>query len=337
MWVRNRCFDYHIIRSETFDRGVICVGNLSFGGTGKTPHVEYLIRILKESFSVATLSRGYGRESNGFILGSKKSNVKYIGDEPLQYIKKFDGIKVAVDEERVRGIRNLISKYPELDIIILDDAFQHRYVRPGLSILLTDYHELYTTDHVFPAGRLREFRSGARRANIIVVTKTPKVFSPITKRRIIEDLRPRPHQHVFFSYIKYSDPVPVYEPGLAFPSKVLYLLLFTCIPNEYPLKEHLGRLCPELTVIKFPDHHPYIVPDLEKIRTIFHDLPSGKKAIITTEKDFMHLKSAELSAMMKNIPLFYLPMETEFHGNDKEAFNNLILGYAEKTKLNIIR
>ena len=337
MWVRNRLFDWHIIRSEAFDRGVICVGNLSFGGTGKTPHVEYIIRLIKDRYSIATLSRGYGRESEGFVLGSKKSNVKYIGDEPLQYIKKFDRIKVAVDEQRVRGIRTLITKFPELDIFILDDAFQHRFVRAGLSILLTDYHELYTTDHVFPAGRLREFRSGAKRADIIIVTKTPKIFSPITKRRIIEDLRARPHQQVFFSYIKYREPVPVYENDLAFPSKVIYLLLFTCIPNEYPMKEHLERICPDLTIIKFPDHHPYTISDLEKIRSTFCDLPSGKKAIITTEKDFMHLKSAELGSVMKNIPIFYLPMETEFQGNDKAAFDRLILDFAEKNKSDFVQ
>jgi tetraacyldisaccharide 4'-kinase len=337
MWVRNCLFDYHIIRSESFERGVISVGNLSFGGTGKTPHVEYIIRLLKERFSIATLSRGYGRESDGFILGSKKSNVKYIGDEPLQYIKKFDKIKVAVDEERVRGINKLITKFPELDAVILDDAFQHRYVRPGLSVLLTDYHSLYTTDYVFPAGRLREFRSGARRSDIIIVSKTPKIFSPITKRRIIDDLKPARHQKVFFSYIKYKDPVPVYEPDQVFPSKVIYLVLFTCIPNDYPLREHLERICQNITIINFPDHHPYNTTDLENIKSKFCDLPSGKKVIVTTEKDMMHLKTGELSAIMKGIPLFYLPIEIDFHGNDREAFDRMILEFVETRTKDVVR
>jgi tetraacyldisaccharide 4'-kinase len=333
MTVRNLLFDLHVLPSKTFDKPVISVGNLTYGGTGKTPHIEYLIRLLMPGMFIATLSRGYGRESNGFILASKRSNVKYIGDEPLQFLKKFEGVKVAVDEKRSRGIHLLLEKYPELNVILLDDAFQHRYVKPGLSILLTDYHRPYTEDLILPSGTLREFRTGAARANIIVVTKTPRIFSPITRRRIVEELKPTSRQHVYFSYIKYVEPVPVFDiPDLTFPAKVTNILLFTGIANDYPLREHLERMCSELVVMKFPDHHPYTIKNVEEITRRFHDLPTQKKILITTEKDVMRLKTPELSTYLKNLPLFCVPMEIDFHGADKEKFDNEILRYVKQNQ-----
>ena len=331
MQVRNLLFDLHILSSKTFDKPVISVGNLTFGGTGKTPHIEYLIRLLTPAMFVATLSRGYGRKSNGFILASKRSSVKYIGDEPLQFLKKFESVKVAVDEKRSRGIRLLLEKHPGLNVILLDDAFQHRYVKPGLSVLLTDYHSLYSEDVVLPSGTLREFRNGSKRADIIVVTKTPKIFSPITRRRIIEELKPDSHQRIYFSYIKYTDPVAVFDTmNIPFPARVTNILLFTGIANDYPLREHLERMCSELVVLKFTDHHAYTVKDVEDIIRKFDDLPTQKKIIVTTEKDVMRLKTPELSGYMKNLPLFCVPMEIDFHGSDKEKFDNEILRYVNK-------
>ncbi|MBN1199619.1 MAG: tetraacyldisaccharide 4'-kinase, partial [Bacteroidales bacterium] len=242
MSIRNLFFDWGWLPSRQFELPVICVGNLSFGGTGKTPHIEYLINLLKDRWFVATLSRGYGRTSKGFVLASKRSAYKYIGDEPLQFARKFDQIKVAVDEKRVRGIVELQRKYPDLQAILLDDAFQHRFVKPGLSILLTDFHRLYTSNHVFPSGSLREFSSGAKRADLIIVSKTPKVFSPITRRRILEEINPKPHQQVFFSYIRYGNPIPVVpEQDKSSPYSNSIILLFTGIANDYPLREHLTR------------------------------------------------------------------------------------------------
>ncbi len=335
MQIRNILFNFHILPSIKFNKPVISVGNLTYGGTGKTPHIEYLIRLLHPPLFLATLSRGYGRKSNGFILASKRSNVKYIGDEPMQFLKKFEGIKVAVDESRRRGIESLLQKHPDLDVILLDDAFQHRYVKPGLSILLTDYHKLYAEDYVLPSGTLREFRHGASRADIIIVTKTPKIFSPITRRRILEDLRPTPHQRVYFSFIKYGDPVGGFEgTGLEFPRKVTNILLFTGIANDYPLSEHLSRLCSELVVMKFADHHPYSIHDIEEITLKYNNLPTQKKIIITTEKDMMRLKTPVLSTKLKNLPLFFLPMEVDFHGTDKENFDNEIRKYVKKNQRN---
>ncbi len=335
MQVRNMMFDLHLLPSRTFDKPIISVGNLSYGGTGKTPHIEYLIRLLSPANFIATLSRGYGRQSSGYILASKRSNVKYIGDEPLQFLKKFEEVKVAVDEKRSRGIQKLLEKYPSLDIIMLDDAFQHRYVKPGLSILLTDYHRMYSEDMLLPSGTLREFRGGAARADIIIVTKTPKIFSPITRRRIIEELKPGSRQHIYFSYVKYVEPVQVFDTlDLVFPAKVTNILLFTGIANDYPLREHLERMCSDLVVMKFADHHPYTLKDVEEITRKFHDLPTQKKIMVTTEKDVMRLKTPELSVYLKNLPLFCVPMEIDFHGTDKENFDNEILRYVEKNKRN---
>lgn len=335
MQVRNLFFDLGVLHSESFEKPIISVGNLSFGGTGKTPMVEYLIRLLQTGSFIGTLSRGYGRDSDGFIIASKRSNVRYIGDEPFQYLKKFGNIKVAVDEQRSRGIGLLLQKYPDLDVVLLDDAFQHRYVKPGLSLLLTDYHRLYTDDFVFPSGTLREFRSGARRADMIIVTKTPKIFSPITKRRILEDLRPEPHQRIYFSFIKYGEPVPFQDAENShFPVKVTAILLFTGIANDYPLREHMERKCSELVVLKFPDHYLYGKKDIDIIKKKFDDLPTQKKIMMTTEKDIMRLKIPELCTKFKKLPLFYVPIEIDFHGNDKELFDNEILNYVRKNKRN---
>jgi tetraacyldisaccharide 4'-kinase len=333
MMVRNLLFDLGILHSETFDIPVISVGNLSTGGTGKTPHIEYLARLLGESVPTAILSRGYARESKGFILASRESNAKYIGDEPLQFVNKFRDINVAVDEKRVRGIKKLIDKFPDTGLILLDDAFQHRWVKPGISILLTDYHHPYMEDHVIPSGRLREFRSGAKRANVIIVTKTPKVLSPITRRRLEDEIKPLPSQQIFFSFITYGCFIPVNEEqDLTILKKLSYILLVTGIANDYPLQEEIRRKCTDLSVIKFPDHHQYEMKDLEKIKQRFNDLPSRKKIILTTEKDMMRLKNPEFSTFLKDLPLFYLPIEIDFHAKDKQGFDKLIKDYVEQNQ-----
>ncbi len=335
MQIRNLLFDIHVLRSVSFPKLVISVGNLSFGGTGKTPHIEYLIRLLQPHGLVATLSRGYGRKGKGFVLGNAGSDVLHLGDEPVQYLKKFEHLIVAVDESRKRGIQNLIQQFSNLSVILLDDAFQHRYVKPALSILLTDYHQLYTEDFVAPSGTLREFRSNAVRADIVIVTKTPKIFSPITRRRIIDELHLKNHQKVYFSYIRYLQPVPFNNPSeYDFPQKLTNILLFTGIANDYPLKEHLSRMCSEIITVKFPDHHLYTQKDIDEITRLFNDLPTHKKVLVTTEKDAMRLKVFEPGTKLSNLPLFYVPMEVEFHGTDKGHFDNQILSYANKDQRN---
>ncbi|MDP4281317.1 MAG: tetraacyldisaccharide 4'-kinase [Bacteroidota bacterium] len=336
MALRNILFDLRIIPSRKHEIPLIGIGNLSFGGTGKTPHIEYLVRLLKKSFSVATLSRGYGRRTKGFLLGSGMSDAKSIGDEPLQIAKKFDSVKVAVDEQRNRGVENLSKKYPDLDVILLDDVFQHRFIRPGLNILLTDYNCIYHDDHVAPSGRLREFACGARRADIIVVTKTPKVFSPITRRKIIEEINPNKNQQLFFSYIRYMDPVPVFKySNGSLPQKTSYVLLVSGIANDSLLCEHVKRTCSDLTLLRYSDHHVFTNEDLENIRQHYLDLPTQKKIIITTEKDAMRFRSSEAAGtILKDLPLFYIPIETDFHGSDKTIFDKMILNYVEKNSRN---
>jgi tetraacyldisaccharide 4'-kinase len=335
MLVRNLLFDLGILHSKSYGISLVSVGNLSMGGTGKTPHIEYIIRLLKDKYFVAVLSRGYGRESRGFITASKKSGVKYIGDEPMQIVRKFDNIRVAVDEKRTRGVELLMEKNPGLEVILLDDAFQHRWVKPGFSILLSDYYHFYLDDHVFPAGRLREFKKGARRADCIVVTKTPKVFSPITRRRIITEIKPHPGQHVLFSYIRYGDPISLQDhtnPDLQ--QKYSFILLFTGIADNELLKEHLRRMCNDLTTLEFRDHHPYTEEDLKKIMNRFDDLPTQKKMLITTEKDAMRLRTAELTQTLKSMPIYYIPIEIDFHGDDKTMFDKIIYDYVAENKRN---
>lgn len=331
--IRNLLFDFKILRSKQFQVPVISTGNLSAGGTGKTPHTEYLIRLLSPNFKVATLSRGYGRITKGYIEANQTTETSAIGDEPMQFFVKFKNTIVAVDEKRARGIGVLLEKHANLGVILLDDAFQHRYVKPGLSILLTDYHRLYCDDYMMPSGTLREFRSGSSRADIIVVTKTPKIFSPITKRRILEDLHPGQNQQVLFSFIRYGDLFPVFnDDEVPMPGKITSILLFTGIASDYPLIEHLERMCSDLVVEKFPDHHPYSKKDIDRIIAKFKDLPTQKKILVTTEKDVMRLKYSVFTDYFKNLPLFCIPMEIDFHGTDKGQFDEAILKYVKENR-----
>ena len=335
MLIRNRFFDWGILKSRSFPVPLISVGNLSLGGSGKTPLVEYLIRLLTPGFKIATLSRGYGRVSKGFVVGSKKTNIKYIGDEPMQFIKKFEQVKVAVDENRCRGVESLLEKYPEIDVILLDDSFQHRWIKPGLSILLSDYYHLYFEDHLIPTGRLREFSCGAKRADLIVISKAPKILSPITRRRIIDNIHPKPNQRIVFSYINYMKPVPLFDHlPCDIPAKLSFILLFTGVADDDLIKEHLGRFCNNLVAIKFRDHHNYTLKDVQKIKDAFGGLPTNKKIVVTTEKDTMRLKQQELMPLLKTIPVYYLPIEVDFHEPDKENFDQMILNYVKKNKRN---
>jgi len=334
--IRNKLFDWKILPSKTFDIPVISVGNLSVGGTGKSPHVEYIVRLLKDEFKIATLSRGYKRKSKGFKLAGQDPSIKEIGDEPTQFANKFPSLHVAVDNSRVNGINNLIEKFPELETIILDDAFQHRYVEPGLSILLTDFHKLYMNDFPLPAGRLREFRSGAKRADRIIVTRASKVVSPITRRRLEGIIKPREHQKLYFSYIKHGKFTPI--PGFDFkPSKNKYfsILMVTGIANTYPLEIYLKKHCEELEILKFQDHHQYTTKDIEKINEIFNNIFTENKIIITTEKDAMRFREPAIFKALRGLPICYVPIEVVIHQDDSKNFNNQIISYVRENKKNI--
>lgn len=335
-YFRNKLFDWHILPSKSFPLPVISVGNLSVGGTGKSPHVEYLIRLLQKDYDIATLSRGYKRKSKGFVLADENSTVNELGDEPLQFYTKFKNIKVAVDEKRKRGISKLILQTPETQVVLLDDAHQHRYVKPGLSILLTDFHRPYSQDYPLPTGNLREFRGGAKRADIIIVTKTSKVLSPITRQRMLEEIKPLPHQKLFFSYIEHGNYTPL--SGIDFvpekKKKYYSILLVAGIANTYPLEFYLKNFCEELEILKFQDHHQYTTKDITHIIETFDNIVTGNKIIVTTEKDAMRLAEMSLIRKLVRYPICYIPIEIKFHGNDKKDFDKKILDYVGKNSGN---
>ncbi len=334
-FLRNKCYDWGILRKTSFNFPVISVGNLSMGGSGKTPHVEYLVRLLKNTFKLATLSRGYGRNTRGFLIASSKSHSKEIGDEPVQFKQKFPDLLVAVDERRVHGIRQLKNKHPEIEVVVLDDAFQHRALKPGLNILLTDFHNLYPEDYPFPTGQLREFRNGSKRADIIVVTKTPSILSPITVRRIQDLIKPKPHQKLYFSYIKYG-PITLMPGSKApeVPDKYNTVLMFAGIANIYPLEEHVRGLTNHLEILQFNDHHNYSSKDLEKIREKFETIYTRNKIIITTEKDAMRLSLPAVPEFISDLPIYYIPIEIKLHRDYRKDFNDQIINYVTENSSN---
>ncbi len=331
-FIRNKLFDWKILRSRKFDIPTISVGNLSTGGTGKSPHIEYLVRLLKDKFQVATLSRGYGRESRGYKILPKEPTSKEAGDEPKQFKMKYNDITVAVCEKRIRGVTNILKDKPGTDVVLLDDAFQHRYINPGLSIILTDFHKIFTKNYVLPTGSLREFSRGSKRADIVVVSKSPKVLSPLEKRRIQEEIKVYPHQKLYFSFIKYGPLTPLpfinLKPSL---EKISVIILFTGIANPSPLEEHLKLKCDELKIFKFPDHHKFKTKDLKKIRHEYKETFQKYKIIVTTEKDLMRLENPEHQKLLSDIPAFYIPIEVKFHKSESGAsFDDYILEYMNK-------
>jgi tetraacyldisaccharide 4'-kinase len=332
--IRNLLFYWNILPSKSYPVPIIGIGNLSTGGTGKTPLVEYLIRLLQPDFRVATLSRGYKRKTRGFVLADKQSGVFEIGDEPYQIFSKFPETQVAVDNSRVRGTDNLLKEAVPPEVILLDDAFQHRYVKPGLSILLTDFYKLYTQDFVVPSGNLREFRSGARRADIIIITKSPKVLSPITRRRIDNEIRPLRHQKVFYSYIQHGNLTAI--PGVDFvpgkPSEFSTALMVAGIANPYPLEMYLKDKSYNVETLLYPDHHQFTLKNVEEMIARFDGLFAKNKIIVTTEKDVMRLKQIDLLKKIKNLPICYVPVKMKFHKQDDAAFNQIILDYVKRAK-----
>ena len=318
---RNMLFDIGILKSKSFDFPVISIGNLSVGGTGKTPHTEYVIDQLKDNYRLAVLSRGYKRESKGFRVASQEDNANTIGDEPYQIFKKYQDVIVAVDEKRKRGIEKLRELNPPPEIVVLDDAFQHRWVKAGLNILLTDYTIPYTEDIPLPSGRLREPRRGAKRADLIVVTKSPEVLSPLEIRRITSIINPEPYQKVFFSFIDYQKLRPMNEAAKRIwkyknPMGIYSFLLVSAIANPKPLLLYLKRHSRDVKSLSFGDHHFLTEKDYQRINSEFQDIFSNKKAIIITEKDATKIDLE----LMGDIPVFILPIKISFHKQGEEEF-----------------
>lgn len=334
--IRNRLYDWKVLSEQEFDVHTIGVGNLSVGGAGKTPLVEYLIRLLQANgIQPATLSRGYKRKTKGFLLADQQSTADDIGDEPLIYKTKYKAL-VAVDGNRRRGIQNLIKVETPPAVILLDDVFQHRAVRCGLNIVVSDFKHLYFRDTMLPAGTLREFPSGIQRADVIVISKTPERTSPVEIRTILKDIAPLAHQQVFFSYLKYGDLYSVHDKSQKMHTlNELYryrCILFSGIANPTPMITYLKEYAAEVRHLPFPDHHDFSENDLAGIEKFYHSFSGGNKILVTTEKDLMRLMKEPLWSMVKTMNIYILPVEVSFKEKEEE-FNSLILKYVRSNRI----
>jgi tetraacyldisaccharide 4'-kinase len=328
--LRNKLFDKNILRSATFDIPIICVGNLAAGGTGKTPMVEYLIGMMNEKYKVSILSRGYKRKTKGFLVANEESTAAEIGDEPMQIHKKFPHISVAVAEERVMGIPQLLLEKPATQVIILDDAFQHREVKAGLNILLTDCNHLYSKDFLLPAGNLRDVKSSSKRADIIVVTKCKSDLDEAEKKSIINELKPSSKQKIFFTKIEYGKPYHLFSDEI-FCSEKDSEVLFVCgIANPTTIKKTLKDKFLSFQMLEYKDHYNYNLDDVKKIIDAFSKIRSSKKIILTTEKDAVRFLKFEKD--LSALPIYVLPMSHAFLFDDKSKFEKVIFDFISEFK-----
>lgn len=331
MEIRNYFFRKKIISSTSFSIPIISVGNLAVGGTGKTPHIEYLIRLLQKDFKLAVLSRGYGRKTSGFLKADKNSSANNIGDEPFQIYSKFPEISVYVDEKRVHGVTEIIQLQPEIEIILLDDAYQHQYIKSGMSILLTDYELPFTRDFVMPYGRLREQRKNYNRADIILVTKCPIDIKDVDIQKYTEEILLLKKQEIFFSAIEYDNFYPAYENCEIEIDKLKNTdaIILTGIENPQTMIKYIEKLVKSVEKITFADHHLFSKKELDEI-----EIKSKEKIIITTEKDLARIKShKDLSINLKE-KLLVLPIKIKILKNKEDVFNQKLKNYVSENSRN---
>ncbi|MEP6736923.1 MAG: tetraacyldisaccharide 4'-kinase [Chryseolinea sp.] len=318
--VRNRLYDQGTKASISFEIPVVSVGNLTVGGTGKTPLIEYLIRLLSKQHDVATLSRGYGRNTKGFHIAIPSDNARTIGDEPFQFYMKYgDRITVAVGEERAFAIPNILQKQPKTDIILLDDAYQHRSVRPSLNVLLTEYYQPFYKDFLLPTGRLREARSGAGRADAVIVTKCPQELSDEEMMEIEKSIRSYVDKPVFFTHIRYGQPVPYSRQEKVMKEKVV---LVSGISNPKPFIQYAKNNYSVIRELTFGDHHDFTQSDVKKFERFIRQNPNA--SILTTEKDKAKLAAPEFAQSTTSLSMFYLPIEINFNKNGQD-FDEIVL------------
>ena len=329
--IRNFLFDKKILRSVSFPLPVISVGNLAVGGTGKTPHTEYLIRLLKDDYRVATLSRGYKRKTKGFLQAEAHTTAADIGDEPFQMFTKFPDVAVFVDEKRVRGVQEILKIRPETEVVLLDDAYQHRHIKPGLSVLLTDFALPFTRDHVMPYGRLRERANNARRADVIIVTKCPIDIKQEDIQRITSEINPAPHQSVFFSGLEYGAIYPAFDGKkiTADELKNTDVLVVSGIENPAPMIKHVRQLAKSVEFLTFADHHDFSMKELDEI-----EKKSAGKIIITTEKDAARLQSTSYLNDKLKQKIYALPLQIKILNNQEKIFHQKIYDYVGKNSRN---
>jgi len=336
--IRNRMFDANVFKSYQFNIPIISVGNISIGGTGKTPHVEYLVRLLKDEFGICTLSRGYKRKSKGFLIADENSTIRDIGDEPKQIKQKFPEVTVIVDGDRKNAINKIINELEDnINVVVLDDAYQHRKVKPGLSILLTDFNRPFTKDYLLPVGNLRERSWRKNRAQIIIVTKAPLDIKPIQRRIMEKELMIFPYQSLFFTSFTYGALVPVFKNGIENDvSKIentTTVILVTGIAMPKPLIGHIESSTNHIEHIRFPDHHAFKEQDINKIYEKYQSVESQDKIIITTEKDAMRIQDCKYADKLKKLSLFYIPIEVKFLDESKQKFfNKIVKNYVKTNK-----
>lgn len=328
--LRNWLYNKKIFASSDFGLPVICVGNLSVGGTGKSPMVEYLLEHLKGRFKIATLSRGYKRKTKGYALAGEKTTALEIGDEPMLFHLKFPDVAVSVGEKRVEAIPQLLHDRPETQAIILDDAFQHRSIRAGLNILLTEQKNLFTRDFYLPTGDLRDLKSSYKRAELIVVTKCKPELTEEEKQDIINEIQPLSHQKIFFTAIEYGHPYHISTKKASELIENMEILLISGIANPEPLKHFLEERSETYHLMQYPDHYIFTVDDLKEIRKRFIELKTDRKMILTTEKDAVRL--VKFSNDITDLPLFVIPIRHHFLYEEGEQFNALVSGFITNFK-----
>ncbi len=331
VWLRNRLFDKKWIGSTSFNFPVICVGNLSVGGTGKSPMVEYLIRNIRDRYQVGIISRGYKRKTRGYVLAGAGTTAIDIGDEPMLFYKKFPEITIAVGEERIVAIPQVLHDRPQTEVIFLDDAFQHRSVEAGYNILLTDCNNLFTRDWFLPTGDLRDERKSYRRADLMIVTKCPPDLRAEKRDQIIKELQPLPHQKVFFSCIEYGIPYHLTNSAIMELSSSMEVLLVSGIANPAPLKKYLLETVHSFNEILYDDHHIFTIDDWKEIVKRFQAIQADQKIILTTEKDAVRL--IKFQNDIGDLPLYVLPIEVKFLFDGAPVFNDLITTFINGFRL----
>lgn len=349
VFIRNKAYDWGIFKSQAFDFPIIVIGNLAIGGAGKSPMTEYLIRLLKINNNIATLSRGYGRKTKGFLLVHQDDEAEKVGDEPLQFKQKFPEISVAVCEDRVEGVKRLHANH---DLVILDDAYQHRALKPGMSILLLEYNSLLKPKLLLPAGDFRDEFRQKNRADIIIVSKSPKELAVNKKNTVLKKLSVTNQQVVLFSYLKYQEPYWLdvkrkeEKHGNEAPAKKVVInpmttaLVLSGIADPFLFLKEVKSRVKETELMQFPDHHLFSLEDLNKIKSTFEAIENVNKVIITTEKDAQRLRAGALRHVVENLPIMVLPIETAFSSTDERALLEKIesylssydLSYSSKTR-----
>ena len=328
--IRNWLYNKKILSSTSFGLPVICVGNLSVGGTGKSPMVEYLVQLLKDKFKVATLSRGYKRKTKGYSLADENSTALEIGDEPMLFHLKFPDVPVTVGEQRIEAIPQLLHDKPETQAIILDDAFQHRAIKAGLNILLTEQGNLFTNDFFLPTGDLRDQQSSYKRADIMVVTKCKPDLSIEEKEKIKKDIRPLSNQKIFFTTIDYGQPYHMLTNSVTEINEQKEVLLVTGIANPKPLKKLLEEKTKSYSMMHFSDHHIFTIDDLKEIKKRFENIDATDKIILSTEKDAVRL--IKFKDEIEKLPLYLIPIKHRFLFNEGEAFNEIVSNFIKNFK-----